>query len=305
MNQWMQQYGNTAQGQQLLNQWKTTYGNNPFAQAYLGGQAPRATLVSTPGMTAQAPPVDRLGMLGDEPLVNQIVTPRAQPAVAGTSSWGTPDWMAYRAAVSQPDVFGAGGAFDVSRGNQGAVVGQPLTGDQSSQPVSTESELRGADTSALGASGAGEPQSRYNLAWNPNVTNVGGFTGAGGTVAGGFSPASGTSGFFGGLGQQGAANQQGYQAGLTEADPFGAGGTYDVTAGGGGGAMGGGQSPMQNLGFGVANVLSKFGDVVAKANAPVSVNPSTWAGPIPQPASFVWPTLSPQNPASYALPQGA
>jgi hypothetical protein len=57
----------------------------------------------------------------------------------------------------------------------------------------------------------------------------------------------------------------------------------------GGGGGGGG---MSGLASGITGALSSFANQVAKSNAPVSVNPSEWANPPPNPATFTFPTLA-------------
>jgi hypothetical protein len=160
--------------------------------------------------------------------------------------------------------------------------GQPQQTQTNQQPadlpVSPAGELSQANTGPLAASGGGEPQSRYEMGpFNAGLTNIGGMAGAGGSVAGGLAPAQSLAGSLAG--------------------DIGKGGGGGGGAGGGSGGMGAGGSGLSGgqLASGISGILSSFGNVVAKANAPVSVNPAEWANPPPQPATFTFPALSPNT----------
>jgi hypothetical protein len=143
-------------------------------------------------------------------------------------------------------------------------------------PESDPGQLRATDVSGLASSGTGQhPYS--GLKYDPNLMKIGGFTGAGGSVAGtGFSPLTSA---FGGMGGGGG----------------GGGGGGD----GGGGMVGNiasliGGTATQGQGMNaITGALSGFSKAVQEANAPVTVDPSAWAGPIPGLTTFPTVTLAP------------
>jgi hypothetical protein len=222
------------------------------------------------------------------------VAPRALSTAGAVPNWSTPEAEENWVTTGQGPPFvgqpiggysgGMGGSlaqyFQRLFGWQGG--GQPQQTQANQQPadlpVSPTGELSQANTGPLAASGGGEPQSRYEMGpFNAGLTNIGGMAGAGGSVAGGLAPAqSAISSLSGDIGKGGGG---------------GAGG------GGGGGGMGAGGSGLSGgqLASGISGILSSFGNVVAKANAPVSVNPAEWANPPPQPATFTFPALSPNT----------
>jgi hypothetical protein len=229
--------------------------------------------------------------------------------------------------VSNPGVVSFVGApLGARRTDQ---YGNPI--DDTGQPVSEPSELTsGADTSGVAESGKG----RANLtAFDPKLTDIGGFTGKGGTIAGGFAPLTGALGSLskigqgaGGIGAGGGGGGGGgyttgsggeiydpqgnvymspgtgyYTSGGALYDPQGnvymSGGGFSGGDGGGGaggtggGGMGGGMSGA-GKGSAIAGALSAFADQVSKSMAPVTVDPTKWAGPIPNPVYFSAPTLA-------------
>ena len=77
---------------------------------------------------------------------------------------------------------------------------------------------------------------------------------------------------------------------LTAQDVGGAGATMGGGAGGAAGGMGG--MSGASMGSAVAGILTNFGNQVAKDEAPVTVSPQLWGGPLPSPVQFIPPTLA-------------
>jgi hypothetical protein len=180
-------------------------------------------------------------------------------------------------------------------------VGQPIgAGQQPGTPEQNPSELGGtSDTGLLAGSGAGEPQTRYNMgSFNTGLTNVGGFSGQGGTGGTGVTNALGalTSALGGGGGGGGGAGGGGgggggLMSGLQNL--FGQGPSSG--AGSAGTGLGGSGISAGSLASAITGILSSFAKTSQEANAPVSINPSEWANPPPAPATFSWPQLSPNQ----------
>jgi hypothetical protein len=229
--------------------------------------------------------------------------PYAYPSAGSGAPVGPPESPAGALAAPAQTLMVPAGATPYV----GAPMGSP-------DFVSDPSVLNGDQ--GLAASGEG----RSNLSQeSPNLLNIGGYTGSIGSAIsntlGGLTsylgsknsplvqqqggtpgtPSAGggyvdpTTGYY--IGASPGTGQSGY-AYPSQANAAAAGDT-------GSGVGGGGMTGLGTAAGGAAaSTILSFGKQVAADEAPVTVNPAAWAGPIPQGFTFVVPKLSPNAPVA-------
>lgn len=180
-------------------------------------------------------------------------------------------------------------------------LGAPLGSDNQfdTSPIYQRRELGSEDISQLSSSGRG----RASLgAFDPGLLKTGGFQG--GSWGAGLEPMQKAAEAMSGGGGSGTTPGQpsgggGGGSNLSPIDAMalsgvpGAAGATGATGGGGGGMGAGAIGALQKSGKQFGAIASAMADVVRQSEAPASINPALWAGPVPAAYTFAPPNLAP------------